>query len=220
MVSTPRVETAIGEQRTVTLAEGSRVTLNTDTKLTTDLGASKRRIFLERGEAMFEVAHDKARPFIVDSRFGSVRAVGTKFVVRLDEEQGLAVIVTEGKVIVTRAGSASRTAGARTTLTAGQELASRKDRVRVANLEAEQLKRELAWRQGDIVFEGESLAEAAAEMQRYTSTQISVDPAVADYSIGGYFRTGDIDAFVSTVEDIFPVKSERSAKGIRLTRRS
>jgi transmembrane sensor len=214
----PELETAIGEQRTVTLDDGSRITLNTDTGLTTTLNKASRRISLERGEALFEVAHDPGRPFIVETRFGSVRAVGTKFVVRVDEAHGLSVVVTEGKVIVTRPKAvASAARNLQTPLQAGQELETVKGNVAVATLASEELNRELAWRQGDVVFQGETLAQAAAEMQRYTKTRIVVDPAVSRYTVGGYFRTNDIDAFVGTVEDVFPVKAQRSGDTIRLS---
>jgi transmembrane sensor len=218
LTASPQLETAIGEQRTVTLKDGSRITLNTNTGLSTDLGETSRRISLDRGEALFEVAHDPSRPFIVETRFGSVRAVGTKFVVRIDDAQGLSVVVTEGRVVVTR--SKSRPAvreNLQTPVKAGQELETANGRIET--LPSQELSRELAWRQGDVVFEGETLAQAAAEMQRYTTTRIIVDPSVAKYSVGGYFRTNDVDGFVTTVEDLFPVKAQKSGNTIRITAR-
>jgi len=219
--SAPRLATAVGEQRSVTLADGSRVTLNTGTELVADLGEGSRRIRLAQGEALFEVAHDPDRPFIVESPYGTVRAVGTKFVVRVDEGRRLSVLVTEGKVIVARKDEgAGGKASAGTPLGAGQELEAVGGKVEVARLDSDRLMRELAWRRGDVVFEGESLAEAVAEMQRYTERRIVVDPKVAHYSVGGYFRTNDIDAFVGTLETVFPVRAERSGQVIRLTARS
>jgi transmembrane sensor len=217
----PQYETAVGEQRAVTLADGSRITLNTDTGLSAHLSETSRHILLERGEALFEVAHDPSRPFIVETPFGNVRAVGTKFVVRIDDGRTLAVLVTEGRVVVSDAKEA-RVAEAPwpIPLRSGQELAKVKGKSAVANVDTEELSRELAWREGNVVFNGESLADAVAEMQRYTKTKLIVDPSVSRYSVGGYFRTSDVDAFVSTIETVFPVKAERSGDVIKLTARS
>lgn len=222
LTSSPQYETAVGEQRAITLRDGSRITLNTDTALAADLGKSSRHILLEHGEALFEVAHDASRPFIVETPFGSVRAVGTKFVVRVDDRQALSVLVTEGKVLVSDAKNAQFTelAAAMVPLDSGQELEAVRGKNVVANVNAQEATRELAWREGNVVFNGESLATAAAEMQRYTTTKLVVDPSVSGYSVGGYFRTNDVDGFVSTIEAVFPVKAERSEGVITLTARS
>ncbi|MDT9600628.1 FecR family protein [Sphingosinicella rhizophila] len=213
----PRFETEVGEQRVVTLADGSRITLNTDTAISAELGPDQRVIALDRGEALFEVAHDAARPFIVQSPTGDVRAVGTKFVVSVGRDD-LKVVVTEGKVLVDAKRRNGQASEARPiALVAGQQLSGNGPKVAVARRVPEQLARDLAWRQGDIIFEGEGLAAAAAEMQRYTSRKIIVDPGVAHYSVGGYFRSNDIDAFVETIEALFPVRVVRSGDEIRLT---
>jgi len=213
-------ETAVGEQRTVTLADRSRVTLNTDTRFVVEFSERERRIVMERGEAFFEVAHDSARPFTVSSAAGSVRAIGTRFVVRVRGERELDVMVTEGRVLVSRspAQSGERADMARSApLSAGQQL--RTDQPVVATVTPQEITRELAWRQGDVVFSGEPLSAAAAEMQRYTPTRISVDPAVAHYSVGGYFRTNDLEAFLQTVQSVFPVRVVRSPDEVRLVAR-
>lgn len=215
----PRFETMVGEQSVVTLVDGSRISLNTGTALSAHLSRDDRVISLEYGEALFEVAHDPSRPFIVKSPRGSVRAVGTKFVVSDYGQDGLEVVVTEGKVLVDPdlPGFAGGKASARSiALTAGQKLRSRGLKLAVANRAPDELARELAWRQGDVLFKGESLAEAAAEMQRYTGTKIDVAPDVAHYSIGGYFRTNDLDTFVETIEILFPVHAVRGRDEIRL----
>jgi transmembrane sensor len=212
-----RYRTDVGEQRTVALADGSRVTLNTNTSLHIEFSAAERRIIMGQGEALFEVSHDPRRPFIVASAAGSVRAVGTKFVVRLKDAGGLDVLVTEGKVLVSKpvevATAITRPSPA--PVSAGEQLKFEGSRVEIATVSEKGMSRELAWRQGDIIFSGEPLSEAAAEMQRYTTQTLSVDKDVAHYSVGGYFRTYDIDAFIETVEAVFPVKAERSGNQIR-----
>ncbi len=211
--------TAVGEQRTVTLADSSRVTLNTDTRFIVKFSEGQRRILLERGEALFEVAHDPARPFTVISPAGSVRAVGTRFVVRVGEDRQLDVIVTQGRVIVSPNADGDIGWPSAAPASAGQQVHVVEDRLAIASVSSDQLNRELAWRQGDIVFSGEPLSQAAAEMQRYTQTRISVDPAVAHHSVGGYFRTNDVAAFIETVESVFPVRAVRSKGEVRFVAR-
>lgn len=219
----PSYATDIGERRVVTLDDGSRITLNTATALSVDFDAVRRRIALAQGEALFEVAHDPGRPFIVDAPSGSVRAVGTKFVVRIDNGHRLAVTVTEGKVLVARPAKRRDDAevaepAPQTPLTIGQSLDAQGPRLAVTSLPPSRLASRLAWRQGDVVFAGESLAAAAAEMQRYTDRHIQVDPAVAYYSIGGYFRTNDLNAFLETVESVFPVRIIQDGDKVILTK--
>jgi transmembrane sensor len=212
--------TAIGEQRSITLADSSRVTLNTNTSLVQEFSSTERRLVLERGEALFEVAHDRSRPFVVMTPQGSVTAVGTKFRVRVASNGRLDVLVTEGRVLVLRPGGAGNVQQAGPEqLAAGQQLRADSNRVEVAQISGEEANRDLAWRQGDVIFTGEPLARAAAEMQRYSTTRIDVDPAVAHYSVGGYFRTNDVEAFLQTVEQAFPVRVIRSQGEVRLVAR-
>ena len=212
--------TAIGEQRAITLADSSRVTLNTDTSLVQEFSTNERRLVLERGEALFEVAHDPARPFVVMTPAGSVTAVGTKFRIRLTADGQLDVLVTEGRVLVARQGAAANVRRASPeAISAGQQLRTDAGQIEVAQVTREESNRELAWRQGDVVFAGEPLSRAAAEMQRYSATRIEVDPAVAHYSVGGYFRTNDVEAFLQTVEQAFPVRVIRGQGEVRLVAR-
>lgn len=212
--------TAVGEQRTVTLADNSRITLNTDTQVLQEFSDSERRLRLDRGEALFEVAHDPARPFIVMTPAGTVTAVGTKFVVRISGDGRLNVLVTEGRVLVAPDGEASSVQmPGNQPLAAGEQLSLADERATREQVSQEQATRELAWRQGDIVFSGESLSQAASEMQRYSTTRIRVDPAVAHYSVGGYFRTNDVEAFLQTVEQAFPVRVIRGEGEVRLVAR-
>lgn len=219
----PVYQTAIGEQRSVTLDDGSRVTLNTNTEVAVRFDARIRLIELNRGEALFEVAHNRARPFVVRSPYGSVRAVGTRFTVRIDEDRRLAILVSQGKVLVSGLKAASVTGGTAQAraipLVGGQALEAGAQKLGIVRLSAEQINQELAWRQGEIVFSGISLAEAAGQMQRYSPHRLEVDPAVANYSVGGYFRTNDLDAFLQTVEGVFAVKVVRSGQTVRLVAR-
>src|ERR1700733_14215845 len=94
------LSTAVGQQRNVTLADGSTVTLNTNTIVETDLRRRTREIYLRKGEAHFQVAHDRSRPFLVHAGDAVVRAVGTAFEVRVLTDQHVDVVVNEGRVEV------------------------------------------------------------------------------------------------------------------------
>src|SRR6202034_3836256 len=122
--------TAAGQHRDVTLADGSIVSLNTNTIVETDLSRKLRQIYLRKGEAHFQVAHDRSRPFLVHAGDAVVRAVGTEFEVRLREDKHVEVLVNEGRVEVQAAPIAAanpsepvRAATVRA-LSAGQQLST------------------------------------------------------------------------------------------------
>lgn len=214
--------TAVGQQRDVTLADGSIVTLNTNSIVETDLSRRNRQIFLRKGEAHFEVAHDRSRPFLVHAGDAVVRAVGTQFEVRLLADQHVDVVVNEGQVEVqtmpqrTGAETAPR-AGARPTaaLRAGERLSTASASYVVRKVTPAQLSSEMAWREGAIVFDGEPLADAIAEIERYTDERIVVgDPDTAALRVGGRFRTDNVREFFKGLESALPVSIRRAADGV------
>ena len=216
--------TAVGQQRSVTLADGSVVTLNTNTIVETHLQRSVREIYLRQGEAHFQVAHDRSRPFLVHAGDAVVRAVGTQFEVRLRNDQHVDVLVNEGRVEVRSevdAEPATSGAGARAmprshvhTLGAGQQLSASGNDYSVVPVSNYRLSSVLAWRDGAVVFDGESLSDAIAEISRYTDTRIIVnDPLVAALKVGGRYRTGDVQAFFDALQTAFPVSIRRGPNG-------
>lgn len=152
--------TAAGESRTVTLADGSRATLNTDTALAVTFSDGERRLTLLRGEAFFDVAPDPARPFAVTAPGGQARALGTRFNLRLDGA-GVVAAVEEGVVAATPAASP----GAALTLTAGQT--ARIEPASARRLDGVEAADETAWRRGQLVFFRAPLGEVAAALNRY-----------------------------------------------------
>ncbi len=217
--------TAVGQQRVVTLADGSVVTLNTNTIVETHLQRSVREIYLRQGEAHFQVAHDRSRPFLVHAGDAVVRAVGTQFEVRLRSDQHVDVVVDEGRVEVRSevdAKPATSGAGARAmprslvhTLGAGQQLSASGNDYSVVPVSTHRLSSVLAWRDGAVVFDGESLSDAIAEISRYTDTRIIVnDPQVAALRVGGRYRTGDVQAFFDAMQTAFPVSIRRGSNGV------
>jgi transmembrane sensor len=209
--------TQIGTISTVPLSDGSKITLNTDSQIRVVLNASERRIELDQGEAYFEVAKDAARPFIVAIADKRVIAVGTKFSIRREHDD-IRVLVTEGRVRIERRGSSSR--APETQLAAGSQARTAQAAVLVDQpppMEVEQL---LSWRMGYIVFRDTSLADAVADFNRYTTRKIVIDdPAIANIRIGGNFRSDNADAFLSLIQNGFPIHVEQHSDRIVLTKR-
>ncbi|MGH8235850.1 MAG: FecR family protein, partial [Steroidobacteraceae bacterium] len=173
--------------------------LNTSSVLQVKFAADERRIVLRQGEASFQVAHDEQRPFVVQAGDVSVRAVGTAFSVRM-RQQDVEVVVTEGVVEVMRNGSTERIAAERVArnqevvVTSGQQPVARP--IAVAALSETEVARRLAWQDGRLVFQGEVLADAVAEVNRYSTVPVVIDePSLGRKSFVGVFRVGDTRAF-------------------------
>ncbi len=187
-----RYDTALGEIRRVPMADGSVAAINTSSKLEIALRDRRRIVRLERGEAWFEVAKDPRRPFVVESGPVRVRAVGTAFSVRR-REGGSDVLVTEGVVEVW---SEEGGAPLRRVVAGQRVFADNALGVLTPPKGDPDLGRDLAWRDGQIVLEGQTLAEAAAEFNRYNDRKIEVaDARLADKRFVGWFRTNDPEGF-------------------------
>ncbi len=207
--------TALGQQRNVTLADGSIVSLNTNSIVEVDLGRHTRELYLRQGEAHFQVAHDATRPFFVHAGDAVVRAVGTEFEVRLLADQHVNIVVNEGRVEVRREEAASKREPAPRALSAGYRLSTTGRDYAVTALSNQQLSSELAWREGAIVFDGERLADAVAEIERYTDQRITIsDPAIAGLRVGGRFRTGDLQEFLDALQSALPLMVQRAPDGV------
>ncbi len=187
--------TASGERRSVMLPDGSLLSLNTESEVAVELTAAQRQLSLRRGEAHFEVAHDVSRPFIVTVGAHSVRAVGTAFNIRRRSGADTDVLVTSG--IVRVAGDKNEA-----TLKAGQLLALRADGSgRITMLDAAAIESQLAWRRGVLIFDGQTLAEAVTEIDRYTPKHIALaDPALGSRRIVGYFPTDDLQKLLQSLQ--------------------
>jgi transmembrane sensor len=217
--------TAVGQHRVVTLADGSIVTLNTNTILETDLRRHSREIFLRKGEAHFQVAHDGSRPFFVHAGEAVVRAVGTQFEVRVLPDEQVDVVVNEGRVEVQAAPALPATPGtgagrrapahAPRALGAGEQLTTSGDQVSITPVTPQQLASALAWRDGAIVFNDEPLAAAIADIERYTDARIVItDPQIAALKVGGRFRTGDLTGFFDALQSAIPVSVRRASNDL------
>jgi len=199
--------TGVGEQRTIRLADGSRVTLNTDTIVRTRRSGARRLIYLDRGQAFFKVAHDRAHPFVVTAAGRTVTALGTAFDVRLDKGR-FQVVLVEGRVKVEAPvaaaahdpGTPAETPRSQATeLIAGSQLVAVSDRDwKVGRAD---IPEETAWVTGWLKFDGQPLGDVAAELGRYSNQRIVLtDPSLASAPVSGRFRPENMGAFVRALE--------------------
>jgi len=192
--------TPVAQRSAITLADGTRVELNARTSLRVEIDGGTRRARLQAGEAFFAVHKDAARPFIVETPAGSVRVTGTQFNVRTESPGALEVIVAEGMVQV-RPDDAGGRAATPVALTIGDRLTARAGAVTVQALAPALLDNALAWRQGQIVFEGVPLREALARFARYHGRTITATDEAAGLSVGARVSLDDLDGFFATLEE-------------------
>ena len=186
-----RFATQVGEARSVPLADGSSVDINTASRIAVNYGQHRRAVALDHGEAWFDVAKDRARPFVVSAGAVRVRAVGTAFSVRR-REGDVQVVVTEGVVEVWREDGLDRApvrvaAGAQAVLTPNQAI--------LTALPPEAIEGGLAWRTGRVVLRDVSVEEAVADINRYNERPIEIAPDARGGRIVGVFRARDPEGF-------------------------
>lgn len=202
-------------RRRITLDDGSVVELDVHTNLEVAIDADARLVTLHRGRAIFDVAHDPARPFSVAAGAGEVRAIGTVFQVQR-EHQALTVTLAEGSVEVTRArGGAPQT----TRLAPGQQLS-------LAHANADWQTRQVdpvaatAWSTGRLVFHDARLADAIEEINRYAETKVRLaDPSLADLPVSGSFLVGDSVSIVTALAAVLPLRVSSDGRDTLLFRR-
>lgn len=211
--------TQVGEQRTVLLDDGTRVVLNTDTRVRVRYQAHERRVLLEHGEAAFDVARHPERPFVVVVAGREIRALGTSFMVRSVAARDFAVTLVEGQISVSPEGVSDDDArAAADVLAPGQRLTVVGGRLEA--VDQPKLSQVTAWERGRVEFDDAPLAEAAREMNRYSLQKITIsDPDVARLRIGGVFRAGDSEEFVRFAIATFELHSDRHGHEIALSRR-
>jgi len=209
-----RYQTLIGEQLKVPLSDGSEISLNTDTIIEVSYSDERRLIELIKGEAMFDVAKDKNRPFVVVSGEKSFTALGTIFNIEKSNAQDMELIVTEGRVLV----------GDRNKVDSGDYLPINTERLLVdqsavvtagkksvilnsiqrSNSAASQLELEmdLAWQAGALIFNHEPLLHVLEEVSRYSHTQFEVsDPKLLSMTVSGYFKIDDVDGLLANLKN-------------------
>ncbi|MBV8037416.1 FecR domain-containing protein [Roseateles sp.] len=225
-----RYDTGIGEQRLVILADGTRMTLNTSTQVSVDLTPARRSVEVRRGEALFEVAKDTKRPFVVRTADASVTATGTAFVVRAVPKaqpgvDAFGVTLIEGQVVVQRSSGGDATApGESVVMAPGERLRlqvqdSRPEapvRMRLDRPRVDQL---VAWQRGEAVFDATELGNAVADLNRYSRVQIVLaGQGLGELRISGVYRTGDSIGFADAVAKLYGLAVSRRGDEIRLSK--
>ncbi|MBL8266499.1 FecR family protein [Steroidobacter sp.] len=204
--------TAVGERSTINLEDGSTVVLNTDTRMRVAYSPGQRAITLLQGQALFEVAKDASRPFVVQAGDRRIVAVGTAFDVRMDQKS-VQVTLIEGRINVEESGRKSGgQAPRRAHMEAGQQLiaplhasgpgAATPDMMRTADAVVA-----TSWRDGRVVFQNEKLHTVVAELNRYSERKIRLqDQSLGELRLSGTFVTGNPSRFAAAVHEYFPVQ--------------
>jgi transmembrane sensor len=198
----PTYQTPIGGIASVPVADGSRITLDTDSEVRVALTRSERDVRLERGEAFFEVAKDANRPFVVSAAGHRVVAVGTAFSVRSNPDGSVRIAVIEGRVRI----EAESAVGARVPVpefaSAGNVALARTDGIDLQRKSVTEVEEMLSWRSGFLIFHDVSLPDAVAEFNRYNTRKIEVaDPRLGEIKLSGKFQTTQYQAFVRLLEE-------------------
>lgn len=212
-------ETAIGERSTVTLPDGSVVTLNTNSKVAVDFSPAARNVELIRGQAYFEVAKDAARPFVVTAGTQRVTALGTAFDVRFDTSAEIRVVLVEGRVAVENlVPGAARPDGRDlptepVEMTAGETLiASLTGSREIAHADIDG---QTSWRRGRLIFRSEPLRSAVAEVNRYSTSKLTLadDPRLDAVTVSGVFNIGRSDTFLLALQTVHNIDAGASQDG-------
>jgi transmembrane sensor len=210
-------ETGVGEMRRIAMPDGSIVNLNTASALYVRFSDDRRAVFLDAGEALFEVAKDSSRPFVVTAGNTSVQAIGTAFTVRREPDAQVSVVVSEGVVEVARAGRDVKPVVLKQNMRA-KATAQSDAPIAASEVDPELVQRQLYWREGKIAFSDATLADAAAEFARYNSERIVLtDPAVAERRISGLFVATDPVGFADAVAASFGFQARRDGEVISIT---
>jgi len=209
--------TSIGEVKNVQLPDGSAVTLNTNSKITVDYNTSYRSINLLHGEAQFDVATEKTRPFTVSAGTKSFTALGTIFNIQKNNELDMELIVNEGEVLISESHYSKQQLAdfiqkeaskfdSREIITTGEKTIIENSIAKPTILLADSTSNDLAWQQGMIVFNGEYLKQALTEVSRYTDMQFEIiSPEISHIKVSGYYKANDINSLLRALANNFPI---------------
>lgn len=238
-------KTAVGSYRKIMLTDGTLLELNTNSEVEVDYTATRRKVRLLNGEAFFQVAHSKKRPFIVYAGERAVRAVGTAFVVSL-LPKSFEVTVTEGKVELSKAvptkqvrrqklvseqssqqliqqglGSDSIYMSAGETVIYNPQVEVEFNTKAVDSVSERDILRKLSWQDGLLDFSETPLVEVIEDLSRYTTMKIEIqDPELQQLKFGGLFRTNELQALFDALEMTFDIEIEKlSEHHVKLSRK-
>lgn len=206
--------TTVGGRETLALADGSRIELNTDTVVRLAANAQRRELYLDRGEAYFEIEHNARRPFVVHVGDHVVTDLGTKFVVRRDNGR-VEVSVVEGKVrLDAKDGSAKPRL-----LLPGDVVVATAGRLSEEKKSLSALSDELGWQRGMLVFDHTSLGEVATEFNRYNSHKLIIaDVNTAKLTIDGKFQANNAELFARLARDVLKLQVHKRGSDTVISR--
>lgn len=218
-------ETAVGEQSTVMLADGTLVVLNTNSRLRVLLTDEYRLLLLDRGEVNVRVAKDPARPLSLAAGAKVFEAVGTAFNVEINEGHRIELVVTEGKVRVGVRGQGPDSLRhdappgvprpraldePAVTVSAGEAWVLSANGEELGPVSPEEIEVRLSWRSGDLIFRGEALEDAVREVGRYTAVEfVILDEELKKVRVAGLFKAGDVDGLLVALRENFNIAYER-----------
>ncbi|MFA3791344.1 FecR domain-containing protein [Aliiglaciecola sp. SL4] len=203
--------TAVGEISSVGLPDGSTISLNTNTQIDVEFNDNYRELWLQSGEAFFDIAKDSSRPFLIHTGTKVVRVVGTQFNIKLSQS-GFDIAVSEGVVAIeesTKSGTDKQMekseqvyleAGAIASFDNSNAIIAKKNETTVAKAQS--------WRTGYLRFDNERLEKVIRSFNRYRSKKIEMDEKLANLRISGVFKLSDGDAIVTALEATLPIEAQ------------
>jgi transmembrane sensor len=206
--------TGLGGHQIITLADGSQIELNTETTLRAEITAQGRHITLERGEAFFQIAHDEKRPFVVEAGGQRITDLGTQFLARRETGR-LEVDLVEGKARVDITGHNAKSA----LLLPGDRAVATANELSVSKKQPRKLQEQLGWRRGVIVFDNATLADAAAELNRYNQQKIVIVGAgTGQLTLNATLPMNNVGLFVRSAQTLFNLQVENRGNEIVISR--
>lgn len=226
-----KFSTEVGKHEILSLSDGTSIQLNTNSIIEVVYNERQRYVNLLQGEAKFDVAKDSARPFTVMAGEKSFTALGTIFNVQKDTNLDLELLVTEGKVLISKSAEliehVTNQAGMiklvnlpGVQVKSGEKAVIEDNVLRpISKVTLLQVQRDLAWQQGMLIFEGEPLGKALKEISRYSNTHFEImDDELSQLVIAGYFRADDIDGLLKSLSLNFNIHHQKmSSDLIRLS---
>jgi transmembrane sensor len=206
----------VGERSNFQLPDGSRVELTTNTTIRVASGAADRKVWLDKGEAFFQVVHDDRRPFVIHALDFKVVDLGTEFSVRREADR-IQVMVLKGSVQIDPPPSDQDRKPVR--LSAGETAVADNRSIFVSRKSGSQLADALSWRSGILVFRSAPLSEVAVEFNRYNTEKIVIDdPAVSRITVSARLPATDVDAFARVARNFIGLNVKHSGGEIHLSR--
>lgn len=208
--------TAVGQRASISLSDGSRVELNTNSSIGVRMGFWQRSVSLKHGEAFFDVHHDASRPFSVFAAGHRIVDLGTQFTVQTSGDR-LKVTLVQGLARLETVSSAIQHHA--TDLMPGDVAVATPNSMSVAKVPENAIAEDLAWRQGKLVFNNATLAEAAVEFNRYNSTKLTIETDIAGLRINGIFDAGSVGPFTTMAKFAFGLSIEKRGNEIVVSRK-